>query len=82
MTTKLHIGNIPRTSTVNDLETMFGQFGIVDSIKLTTDAQSGLSTGCGVVEMCNDSDAQTAINRLNFSQYSGHTIGVSRARNV
>lgn len=82
MTTKLHIGNIPRTSTVNDLEAMFRRFGIVDSIEITTDPQSGLSTGCGVVEMCNDADAQTAIDGLNFSQYAGHTIGVSRARNV
>jgi hypothetical protein len=34
------------------------------------------------VNMCNDADAQSAIDRLNFSQYAGHTIGVSRARNV
>jgi hypothetical protein len=32
--------------------------------------------------MCNDADAQIAIDRLNFSQYAGHTIGVSRARIV
>ena len=57
MTTKLHIGNIPRTSTVTDPEAIFRQFGLVDSINVTTD-------------------------RLNFSQYAGHTIGVSRARNV
>ena len=82
MTTKLHIGNIPRTSTVNDLEALFRQFGIVDSSEITSDPQSGLSTGCGIVAMCNDADAQTAIDRLNFSQYAGHTIGVSRARNV
>ena len=82
MSTKLHIGNIPRTSTAKDLESMFRQFGLVDSIEIKTDPQTGLSTGCGVIEMCNDSDAQTAINRLNFSQYAGHTIGVSRARNV
>lgn len=80
MTTKLHIGNIPRTSTANDLEIIFKKFGLVESIEITTDPQSGLSTGCGVVLMCNDADAQSAIDRLNFSQYSGHTIGVSRAR--
>ena len=57
MTTKLHIGNIPRTSTVTDLDAMFRQFGLVDSINVPPD-------------------------RLNFSQYAGHTIGVSRARNV
>ena len=82
MTTKLHVGNIPRTSTTNDLEAMFQQFGLVDSVEITTDPQSGLSTGCGVVVMCNDADAQSAIDRLNFSQYAGNTIGVSRARDV
>ena len=82
MSTKLHIGNIPRTSTVIDLEAIFRQFGLVDCIKITTDPVSGLSTGCGVVDLSNDRDAQTAIDRLNFSQYAGHTIGVSRARNV
>ena len=82
MSTKLHIGNIPRTSTVIDLEAIFRQVGLVDCIKITTDPVSGLSTGCGVVDMSNDRDAQTAIDRLNFSQYAGHTIGVSRARNV
>lgn len=82
MTTRLHIGNIPRTSTITDLDAMFRPFGLVDAIKITTDPISGLSTGCGVVNMCNDADAQSAIDRLNFSQYAGHTIGVSRARNV
>ena len=64
MSTKLHIGNIPRTSTVVDLEAIFRQFGLVDCIKITTDPVSGLSTGCGVVDMCNDRDAQTAIDMI------------------
>ena len=44
------------------------------------DPKSGLNTGFGTVEMDSDIDAQSAINRLNFSQYVGRTIGVSRAR--
>ena len=47
---------------------------------VTKDPVSGLSTGFGTVEMNSDADAQSAINRLNFSQYGGRTIGVSRAR--
>ncbi|MFQ6005036.1 MAG: RNA recognition motif domain-containing protein [Woeseia sp.] len=80
MTTKLHIGNIPPTATDKDLEIMFRQFGLVESVGITKDPHTGLSKGCGYVEMCNEMDAESAISRLNFSQYGGRTIGVSRAR--
>jgi RNA recognition motif-containing protein len=80
MTTKLHIGNIPSTATDEDLEIMFRQFGLVESTGITKDPITGLSQGCGYVEMCNDLDAESAISRLNFSQYGGRTIGVSRVR--
>jgi|SRR5210317_1725239 RNA recognition motif-containing protein len=81
MTTKLHIGNMPRTSTNDGIESLFRPFGLVSSVVFTKDPATGLNTGCGTVEMDSDVDAQTAINRLNFSQYGGRTIGVSRVRN-
>jgi RNA recognition motif-containing protein len=80
MTTKLHIGNMPRTSTNDEIEGLFRPFGLVSSVAFTKDPTSGLNTGCGTVEMNSDIDAQSAINRLNFSQFGGRTIGVSRAR--
>ncbi|MFQ5548879.1 MAG: RNA recognition motif domain-containing protein [Woeseia sp.] len=80
MTTKLHIGNIPSTATDKDLEIMFRRFGLVESVGITRDPHTGSSKGCGYVEMRNEVDADTAISRLNFSQYGGRTIGVSRAR--
>jgi len=80
MTTKLHIGNMPRTSTNTDVEGLFRPFGLVSSVILAKDSETGLNTGNGTVEMNADVDAQSAINRLNFSQYGGRTIGVSRLR--
>ena len=80
MTTKLHIGNMPRTSTNDEIEGLFRPFGLVSSVTFAKDPTSGLNTGCGTVEMDSDKDAQSAINRLNFSQHGGHTIGISRAR--
>jgi RNA recognition motif-containing protein len=80
MTTKIHIGNIPPTATETDLEIMFRKFGLVDSAGITKNPSTGLSNCCGYVEMCNETDADSAISRLNFSQYGGRTIGVSRAR--
>ena len=80
MTTKLHIGNMPRTSTSNEIEGLFRPFGLVSSVVFAKDPATGLNTGCGTVEMDSDVDAQSAINRLNFSQFGGCTIGVSRVR--
>ena len=82
MTTKLHIGNMPRTTTEREIEGLFRPFGLVSSVEFTKDTSSGLNNGCGTVEMDSDSDAQSAISRLNFSQYGGCTIGVSRKRSV
>ena len=80
LVTKLNIGNIPRTATDKDLLVMFGQFGTVHCSGITKDPRSGMSTGCGYVEMGSDLEAESAIRRLNFTQYGGRTISVSRAR--
>ena len=82
MTTKLHIGNMPRNSTPQEIEGLFRPFGLVASVVITKDPITGQNTGCGTVEMDNQSDALSAINRLNFSQFGGRTIGVSRKRSL
>lgn len=82
MTTKLHIGNMPRNSTPQELEGLFRPFGLVASVAITTDPVTGENTGCGTVEMDDESNAQSAINRLNFSQFGSRTIGVSRKRSL
>ena len=80
MTTALHIGNMPRTSTEREIEGLFRPFGLVSSVAMTKGSPTGLNNGCGTVEMDNENDAQSAVNRLNFSQYGGRTIAVSRKR--
>ena len=73
---------MPRTSTLQEIEGLFRPFGLVASVVITKDPVTGKNTGCGTVEMDTESDAQTAINRLNFSQFGGRTIGVSRKRGL
>ena len=80
MGTKLHVGNISSTVAENDLRTMFGRFGSVDSVMIARDSTTGLSKGFAIVAMSRDADAEAAIGRLNFTQYGGRTIGVSRSR--
>ena len=80
VTTKLHIGNLPRTTTIREIEGLFRPFGLVASVVLTMDSETGQHTGCGTVEMDIESDALSAINELNFSHFAGQTIGVSEKR--
>ena len=80
MSTKLHVGNISSAVAETDLKATFSHFGPVEAVKIARDSVTGLSKGFATVAMSRDSDAETAIGRLNFTQYAGRTIGVSRSR--
>ena len=80
MSTKLHVGNIPSSVLEDDLQAMFAKFGPVDTVEIARDSGTGLSRGFAIVAMAREQDAVTAIGRLNFTQYAGRTIGVSRSR--
>lgn len=80
MSTKLHVGNISRAVAADDLKATFSQFGSVEAVEIARDSVTGLSRGFAVVAMVRDEDAVAAIGRLNFTQYAGRTIGVSRSQ--
>ena len=80
MSTNLHVGNIPSTVMEDDLKATFSKFGAVDFVEIVKDARTGLRKGFAIVSMSRDEDATAAIVRLNFTQYAGRTIGVSRSR--
>jgi RNA recognition motif-containing protein len=82
MSTKLHVGNISSAVLEDDLKAIFGQFGLVETVEIARDPVTGTNRGFAIVSMSSDKDASAAIARLNFTQYSGRTIGVSRSRAV
>jgi len=55
--TKLYIGNLPYTTTEDDLKTLFADYGTVLSATLITDRDSGRSKGFGFVELEDDAKA-------------------------
>ena len=61
---KLFIGNLPASTSEQDLETLFSEFGTVRSSKLVTDVFSGQCKGFGFVEM-EGHEARAAIAGLN-----------------
>lgn len=78
--TKLYIGNLPYSTTEDDLKNLFSEYGSVLSATLITDRDSGRSKGFGFVELEDDAKAAEAITALDKSAMGDRTIFVSVAR--
>ncbi len=77
---KLYVGNLPFTTTDQDLGEIFTQVGQVASAKVIMDRDSGRSKGFGFVEMTSDEEAQNAITQFNGAQLNGRPLTVNEAR--
>lgn len=73
---KLFIGNLPASTTENDLQTLFAEYGKVRSLKLVTDVFSGQCKGFGFIEM-EGHEARAAIAGLNGRDFNGKQIKVN-----
>jgi RNA recognition motif-containing protein len=77
---RIYVGGLPYQTTEQDLLDLFAQVGHVTSATVITDRASGRSKGFGFVEMSNDQEARTAIERLNGTNLGNRTIVVNEAR--
>ena len=59
---KLYVGNLPDSTTEQDLSDKFAAYGTVESVKLITDRDTGRSRGFGFIEMASEAEAQAAID--------------------
>ena len=64
MATNFFVGNLPFSTTNQDLEELFAQSGAVTSVNIIMDKFTGRSRGFGFVEMGSDQEAQSAIERF------------------
>jgi len=77
---KLYVGNLGFDVTTKDLEELFGQAGVCESVAVITDRATGQSRGFGFVEMSSDGDAQKAIQQLDGQEFNGRALKVNEAR--
>src|SRR5262252_6112168 len=77
---KLYVGNLPFDATSKELEELFGQAGICESVAIITDRETGQSRGFAFVEMGSNADAQTAIKELDGRELNGRALKVNEAR--
>ncbi len=76
----IYVGNLPYTTTNDDLHAMFAQFGNVTSANVIQDKFTGRSKGFGFVEMSDNGEAQAAIAELNGKDVDGRPLTVNEAR--
>jgi RNA recognition motif-containing protein len=77
---KLYVGNLPFSSTEEDLRELFGRHGSVESVNVITDRETGRPRGFAFVEMEEASAAQDAISALDGSDLGGRNIKVNEAQ--
>ena len=56
----VYVGNLPYTTSSEDLRDLFSAYGEVNSANVISDRDSGRSKGFGFVEMADDAAAKTA----------------------
>jgi RNA recognition motif-containing protein len=80
MSKKLYIGNLPYSITETALREMFTPLGVVDSVSIITDRDTGRPKGFAFVEMADDDAAKQAISQINGKTLDNRSITVAEAR--
>ena len=76
----IYVGNLPFSTSENELTELFGEHGQVISAKIIIDRMTGRSKGFGFVEMESDDEAKAAIEALDQKEFQGRTLKVNEAR--
>ena len=77
---KLYVGNLSYEVGETDLQTLFAQAGVVKSVAVIKDRDSGRSKGFAFVEMENQKDMQNAISMFHGKDFQDRALTVNAAR--
>ena len=77
---RLYVGNLPYSTTEDQLTELFSRAGKVDNVRVMRDMATGRARGFAFVEMATDDEAQKAISQLHEHQLEGRALVVNEAR--
>lgn len=80
METRLYVGNLSKSTTQDELNTLFTQAGKVTSVEVIKERKSGESKGFAFVTMGEQSEANKAVSMFNAYSVGGHTLKVDLAK--
>ncbi len=79
MSKSIYVGNLPWSTTEEQVQELFSAYGSVSSVKLISDRETGRARGFGFVEM-EDAGALEAIQALDNHEFGGRTLRVNEAK--
>lgn len=77
---KIYVGNLSYNTTDQELRNEFEAFGVVDSVSIVTDRDTGKPRGFAFVEMSSASEVKEAIAGINGKTLNNRTLVVNEAR--
>jgi len=80
MEVKLYVGNLSKSTTQEELNTLFAGAGEVASVNIIKDRTSGESKGFAFVTMSAQSEADKAVSMFNSYSLSDYELKVDLAR--
>lgn len=80
MSRKLFVGNLPFSTTDQELTELFSRAGTVESARVIRDMNTGRPRGFAFVEMATDEQAQQAIQQFHEYSLGGRNLVVNEAR--
>ncbi|MEO2265917.1 RNA-binding protein [Pseudoalteromonas sp. YIC-656] len=78
---KLLVRNLERTTSEHDIRALFSTHGTVTECNLVLDQLTGLSKGFAFVEMPDENEAKSAVEKLNMAVVDKSKIRVKIAQN-
>ena len=79
MSKKLYVGNLPFSTTEDELRRLFEPHGGVASVKVVTDRETGRPRGFAFVEMNDPDGASAAMRVLDGRELGGRALRVNEA---
>lgn len=77
---KLFVGGLPYSTTDDELQQAFADYGTVASAVIIKDRETGRSKGFGFVEFESDDEGKAAETAMNGKELGGRSITVNQAR--
>jgi len=78
--TRIYVGNLNKSTTQDEINTLFAQAGAVTSVDLVTDKGTGMSKGFAFVTMPEQVEAEKAISMFNAYSLSDNELKVNVAK--
>ena len=75
----IYVGNLPYTTTEDDLREAFERHGAVSSAKVVIDRETNRSKGFGFIEMPKQDEAEAAVKALDGAPMNGRPLRVNPA---